>query len=86
MKILLVLANQLLDIYSWIIIISAFSYFLMNTRFAPIMRLIVKITEPVYRQIRRVIPTIYGNIDLAPLIVLIAISVIKSLISYILYA
>ena len=69
-----------LDIYFWVIIISvALSWLIAfevvnvrNAKAANIVRLFEKLTEPVYRPIRKYIPAI-GGIDVSPIIVIFAI-------------
>ena len=70
----------LLDLYWWVVVIAVVvswlvAFGVLNTynEFArTIIRALAALTEPVFRQIRRVIPPI-GGLDLSPLIVLIAI-------------
>jgi YggT family protein len=70
----------LLDLYWWVVVIAVVvswlvAFGVLNTynQFArAIVRALAALTEPVFRQIRRVIPPI-GGLDLSPLIVLIAI-------------
>ena len=38
--------------------------------------LLYRLTEPVYGAIRRVIPTVFGGIDIAPIIVLLSLQFI----------
>jgi YggT family protein len=46
------------------------------------VRLLDALTEPVFRQIRRVIPA-FGGIDISPLIVLIAIWFLQQLVVWV---
>jgi YggT family protein len=80
---------RLIDIYIWIVIIAVVMSWLVafgviNT-FHPIARAVVRfldaVTEPVFRQVRRVIPPI-GGLDLSPLIVLILLQFLSYSISY----
>ncbi len=82
----------LIDIYWWIVIIAVVMSWLVafgvvNT-FHPVARGVVRfldaVTEPVFRQIRRVIPPI-GGLDLSPLIVLIFLQFLYSSIGYVYY-
>lgn len=70
--------NTTLDIYKWIVIISAFISFVNPDRRNPIVKILNSLTEPVYKKIRSVIPTIYYNIDFAPLVVLFIIYVLQA--------
>jgi YggT family protein len=85
----IVLLLRLIDIYIWIVIIAVVMSWLVafgviNT-FNPFARSVVRfldaVTEPVFRQVRRVIPPI-GGLDLSPLIVLILLQFLSYSISY----
>jgi len=60
----------IVSIYKWIIIISALISWVQPDPHNQVVRILYQLTEPVYRQIRRKIPTIFGGIDLAPVIVI----------------
>jgi len=62
-----------LTIYMWIVIISALISWVNPDPSNPIVRFLRNVTEPVYRKIRRYIPTYFGGIDIAPLIVIFII-------------
>ena len=62
-----------LTIYMWIVIISALLSWVNPDSYNPIVRFLRNATEPVYRRIRKYIPTIFGGFDIAPLIVLLII-------------
>ncbi|MEY4880182.1 MAG: hypothetical protein RJB62_1651 [Pseudomonadota bacterium] len=78
----------LLDLYAWIIIIAVVMTWLVNfdvinlhNQFArSIYYTLYALTEPVFRQIRRVVPAI-GNLDLSPLIAYFLIVFLKIWIS-----
>ncbi len=62
-----------LTIYMWIVIISALLTWVNPDPYNPIVKFLRSATEPVYRFIRRYIPTHFGAIDIAPLIVIFII-------------
>jgi YggT family protein len=70
----------LLDLYEWVVIVAVVASWLVvfnvinvsNHIVRSILRALDALTDPVFRQVRRVIPPI-GGLDLSPLIVLIAI-------------
>ncbi len=62
-----------LTIYMWIVIISTVLSLVNPDPYNPIVRTVKSLTEPVYSFIRRFIPTVYGNLDFAPFIVLVVI-------------
>ncbi len=66
-----------LFIYMWIVIISALLSWVNPDPYNPIVKFLRSTTEPVYRFIRRYIPTEFGGIDIAPLIVIFAIMFIR---------
>jgi len=70
----------LLEIYKWIVIAAvvaswlvAFNVINLHNNFVrAAVRLLDRLTEPVFRQVRRVIPPI-GGLDISPIIVFLAI-------------
>ena len=82
------IANLLLSIVSWIIIIQVilswlFAFNVLNAS-SPGVRAAVnaidRLTEPMYRPIRRILPD-FGGIDFSPLVILILIQVLKKLLA-----
>lgn len=81
------LALLALDIYVWIIIISVaiswlIAFGVINTRneqAANLVHLLERTTEPVYRPLRRFIPSL-GGIDITPMIVIFLIYLLKGLV------
>lgn len=77
---IIALLMLLLDLYWWVVVIAVVMSWLVafgvlntyNHLARSVIRALDALTEPVFRQIRRVIPPI-GGLDLSPLIVLIAI-------------
>ena len=81
-----------LDIYTWIIIISAifswlFAFGVVNARnqfVATIGRMLYQVTEPALRPIRRFMPNL-GGLDVSPIILLLIIFLIERVIIYYIY-
>jgi|SRR5665213_1910017 YggT family protein len=79
------LIYQLLQIYSLIVILGAILSWLVafgvintyNDMARRIIGVVARLTEPVYNQIRKVIPPL-GGLDLSPLILLIGIWLIET--------
>lgn len=71
------LVNTTLEIYKWIVILSSILSFINLEYSNPIAVLLRNLTEPVYKRIRMLVPTVYGNIDFAALIVLILIYIFQ---------
>jgi YggT family protein len=62
-----------LTIYMYVVIAHAILSWVSPDPYNPIVRFINQVTEPLYYQIRRRIPTVFGGIDIAPVIVIMAI-------------
>ncbi len=77
----------LLDVAFWIIILQVILSWLIvfgvinvrNPYAAKFVLLLEKITDPVYRPLRKLIPPIAG-IDLTPIIIILAIEILKRLV------
>jgi YggT family protein len=82
------IANLLLSVVSWVIIIQVilswlFAFNVLNTGSQGVRQLAIaidRITAPLYRPIRRIMPD-FGGIDFSPLVILILIQVIKKLLA-----
>ena len=72
----------LLDVCFWIITFEVIN--IRNQQAANFVRLIDRITAPVYTPLRKVIPPIAG-IDLTPIIVIFAIYLLKSVVASIFF-
>ena len=80
------IANLLLSILTWIIIIQVIlswllAFNVLNVHSGGVRNFIValdRLTAPLYRPIRRLLPD-FGGIDFSPLVILILIQVIKKL-------
>ncbi len=74
------LITMILSLYSWIVIIAAIISFVNPDPNNPIVKLLRDLTEPVFNYIRRKLPfVVYNGIDFSPLIVLLAISILTSI-------
>ncbi len=79
------LISIILNFYWWVVLaavimswLTAFNVINVHNNFArSVLRVLYALTEPVFRQIRRVIPPISG-LDLSPLIVFFAILWLRS--------
>jgi len=82
------IANLLLSVLMWIIIIQVilswlFAFNVLNTSSAGVRAFslaLERITAPIYRPIRRIMPD-FGGIDFSPLVILILIQVLKKLLA-----
>jgi YggT family protein len=57
-------------LYKWVIIISAILSWVRPDPYNPIVQMLHRLTEPAYALIRKYIPTVFGGMDLAPVIVI----------------
>lgn len=69
--------NYALELYQWIIIISALLSWVNPDPYNPIVRFLHSVTDPVLRPIRRLIGYRLGPIDISPILVLLAIMFIQ---------
>src|SRR3954447_11898957 len=85
---LIEICHYLLSIVTWVIIIQVilswlFVFNVLNTSSNGVRTLAVaidRLTAPLYRPIRRMLPD-FGGIDFSPLVILILIQVIKKLLA-----
>lgn len=71
------IADTLLEVYKWVVIIAALISWVSPDPHNPIVRLLYSVTEPVFRPIRRLIGYRLGPIDISPIIVILAIIFIQ---------
>ena len=82
------IANLLLTILTWVIIIQVilswlFTFNVLNTSSQGVRSLAVaidRLTAPLYRPIRRMLPD-FGGLDFSPFVILILIQIIKKLLA-----
>lgn len=60
----------IVSLYKWVIIISALLTWFRPDPYNPIVQMLYRLTEPAYALVRRFMPTVFGGMDLAPLIVI----------------
>ena len=80
---------EILEIYKWVVIVAvivswltAFNVINVHNNFVrSLLRILFALTEPVFRQVRRVIPAIAG-LDLSPIIVFVIIWFLQYTIQY----
>jgi YggT family protein len=68
---------SVISLYKWVIIISAILSWVQPDPYNPIVQMLYRLTEPAYALVRRVIPTVFGGMDLAPLIVIFALQFLE---------
>ncbi|NCO59485.1 MAG: hypothetical protein COZ70_15080 [Deltaproteobacteria bacterium CG_4_8_14_3_um_filter_51_11] len=67
-----------LTLYMWIIIARAVISWVSPDPYNPIVRFLIRATEPVLGRIRRLIPINLGGMDFSPIIALLAIIFLQS--------
>lgn len=70
------IVHSLITVYIWVLIIGALLSWVRPDPYNPIVQIIYRLTEPAYRTLRRVMPTVFNGIDLAPLILVILLQVL----------
>lgn len=78
---LLSIVITIISLYKWVIIISAILTWVRPDPYNPIVQMLHKLTEPVYEKLRKVVPTVFGGIDLAPIIVIFALQFLEIFLS-----
>ncbi len=68
-----VVLDYALTLYMWIIIAGAVLSWVAPDPYNPIVRFINSATQPVFYQIRKRLPVVFGGIDISPVIVILAI-------------
>ncbi len=71
----------IIELYKWVIIISALLSWVQPDPHNPIVQMLDRLTRPAYAAIRKVIPTVFGGIDLAPLILIFALIFMQTFLS-----
>ena len=72
--------GSILWIYMWILVIAAIMSWLNPDPYNPIVRFFRGVTEPVLRRVRRLVPTRFGGLDIAPLLVILVIILIQQVV------
>jgi len=70
------IVHSLLTVYIWIVIIGALLTWVRPDPYNPIVQIIYRLTQPAYALIRRFIPTVFNGLDLAPIILIVALNII----------
>lgn len=70
------IVHSLLTVYIWVVIIGALLSWVRPDPYNPIVQIIYRLTEPAYALIRRMFPTVFNGLDLAPIILIVILNVI----------
>ncbi len=78
--------DAVLNLYFWVVIVSAVLSWVNPDPYNPIVRILRNLTEPVFYRVRKWIPFTYvGGLDLSPVVVLLAIQFINAVVIQSLY-
>lgn len=72
--------SWLLEIYTWIIIVSALISWVSPDPYNPIVRFLRRVTEPVLRPIRRLLAPYQVGLDFSPLVAILIIQFVQRVI------
>ena len=65
--------HQVINLYIWVVIISALITWVKPDPFNPIIQVLDRLTSPAYEIVRRYIPTNFAGIDIAPIVIILAL-------------
>ena len=69
--------QELLNLYFWIVLIAVILTWIEPNPYNPIVRFLYAVTEPVFDFVRGHLPTVFGGIDLSPIVVMLAIGFLQ---------
>ena len=78
--------DMIINIYIWVIIINSLISWVKPDPYNPIVQILSRLSEPAYDFVRRIIPTVIGGIDLAPVIIILALQFISLFFIKLIYA
>ncbi|RLA83438.1 MAG: YggT family protein [Epsilonproteobacteria bacterium] len=67
----------IVSLYKWVIIISALLSWVQPDPYNPIVQMLYRLTEPAYAFIRKFIPTVFGGMDMAPIILIFGLQFLE---------
>jgi len=77
------LFSGLIEVYIWVVIISALLTFVNPDPYNPIVQFLYRVTEPAYSLVRRFMQTNFNGLDIAPLVIIIGLQIVIILVNYI---
>ncbi|MFA9239008.1 MAG: YggT family protein [Candidatus Paceibacteria bacterium] len=72
-------------LYKWVIIISAILTWVKPDPYNPIVQMLYRLTEPAYAFVRKYTPTVFGGMDLAPIILIFALIFLETFLKNLFY-
>lgn len=76
---------SIIFLYKWVVIISALLTWVRPDPNNPIVQMLYRLTEPAYALVRRYLPTIFGGMDLSPVILIFALIFLETFLKSILF-
>ncbi len=68
--------HSLITVYIWVVIIAALISWVKPDPYNPIIQVLGRLTEPAYAFVRRLFPTTFNGIDLAPIVIIIGLQIL----------
>ncbi len=76
---------SIIFLYKWVVIISALLSWVKPDPTNPVVQMLYRLTEPAYALVRRYIPTVFGGMDLSPVILIFALIFLETFLKSILF-
>lgn len=76
---------SIIFLYKWVVIISALLTWVRPDPNNPIVQMLYRLTEPAYALVRRYIPTVFGGMDLSPVILIFTLIFLETFLKSILF-
>jgi YggT family protein len=76
---------SIIFLYKWVVIISALLTWVRPDPNNPIVQMLYRLTEPAYALVRRYLPTVFGGMDLSPVILIFALIFLETFLKSILF-
>ncbi|MEA2018783.1 MAG: YggT family protein [Campylobacterota bacterium] len=67
----------IISLYKWVIIIAALLSWVQPDPYNPIVQMLYRLTEPAYALVRRFIPTVFGGMDMSPIILIFGLQFLE---------
>ena len=81
----LTIVLSVIFLYKWVIIISAILTWVKPDPYNPIVQMLYRLTEPAYAFVRKYIPTVFGGMHLAPIILIFALIFLETFLKNLFY-
>lgn len=66
----------IVNIYIWVIIIASLLSFVNPDPYNPVVQLLHRVTQPAYSLVRKYMRTNFNGLDIAPLVIIIALQIL----------